>query len=443
MKYSSVVQLAASVSVAAAASSTTCPPASVYVFEPQHKQQKTVSSNTTPQLSNKQSQFLLADFLGTSSLYSSADIKDEFPSDLVHKYIASLTNAMNGDTSNSNLATAIVVINGLPDSHTLFQESSPEFEIKESPSPSFFRAFLDRMSGDMTKVSAATKSLQQSADKAVSVVSSLAHKIEEAALKGLKDIGIYKRHPMMGDAMGHMMDSMMEQSSEDDDEDCSSFAGQRLKDDLARLETLASKGLAPGEKALLRLESLDVMLQNSKYAQSYEKAVGKISKAINNLADHVDDANLRLMVVAAPRDACTNKQETLLKPCSSKSGLKKRSSTRSTIVAKSFPSIEACETATGNCTGHGACIKTGTALDGETPVYGCACQASYNADKKQTTRYGGAACQKVDISVPTQMFLWSGIALVFAGAAAIKLVYSIDAEPLPGILNLGKKPTTN
>lgn len=449
MKYSTVVQVAATVSAASAASAdTVCPPAAVYVFEPQQDQLEQHGSSGTPQLTNQQTQLLMAEFVGTSSLYSAADVKDEFPADFIHKYISSLTNGLLADSrsSSNKPATAIVVVNGLPDARALFvqDKEEPAFEIKEAPSPSFFRAFLDRVSKDVEQVvksSSAAKSVQQSADKAATVISDYAHKIEAAALKGLKDIGlISKRHMMMGDAMGHMAND----DEDDDEESCGGVAGQRLKDDVARLEALMKNGLEAGEVALLRLESLDIMLQNRKYAEYYQNAVNKLSATIHKLADQVPSSDLRLMVIASPSDACTNKQVNLLKhACSPTSKLSKRSvSEQKASTLGPYKSVEACEVATKSCSGHGSCVKVGTALDGETSVYGCACAASYNEEKKQTTRYGGYACQKIDISVPTQMFLWSGVALLLTGIAGVKLLYSIDAEPLPGILNIGKRATT-
>lgn len=101
-----------------------------------------------------------------------------------------------------------------------------------------------------------------------------------------------------------------------------------------------------------------------------------------------------------------------------------------------FSSQEQCEELTNGCSGHGSCVPVSKA---QKTQFHCVCSSTFNDDKKQTTYWAGSSCEKIDVSVPTQMFLWTGIGTVLVIAAAIKLMFSINSEPLPGILDLGKR----
>lgn len=451
MKYS-VVSKAALVyyaSASLAASPVACPPAAVYMFDGSNAQ---VSNDDTQQplsvLTNDQTQLVLADFLGTSPLYSATEFGN-------FSFKPMSGSPFDSKHSDKKAPTAIVVVNGLPDSLVLFNDEKakykPAFAIDEAPSPSFFRAWFDRISTDMKQI-VSSAGVQQTTDKAVSVITNFVHDIENAAIDGLHDLGILnKRHPMMGNHMGHMMG----ESDEDEDdkfiESCGGISGQRYKDDITRIKALKSQ-ITDGETALLRVESLHLMLENTKTASKkhYDIAVSKISHALKQLIEETPD--LRLFLIAAPADACTNKQRNLLRHCRQSSSLGKRealseidledrveSSPKVKKVSLGpYDSIEACESATHGCSGHGACAKINKAGT----LFACVCKPSVvtNKDgKNSTTRYGGYACQKIDVSVPTQMFLWTSVVLVLALVATVKLVFSLDSEPLPGILNIAKK----
>lgn len=107
-------------------------------------------------------------------------------------------------------------------------------------------------------------------------------------------------------------------------------------------------------------------------------------------------------------------------------------------IARCHATKDACESSTANCSGRGTCAKAVQA--GSNSCWTCSCKQPVRKDGVKTTSWGGAACQKKDISVPFNMFLVFGIVIVFVLIAAIKLLYSIGDEPLPSVLSAGVVP---
>lgn len=479
MKCSTVLNVATTLtavtgSVAAASNSDNCPPAAVYIFDHEkvHGFGSNEKDNSVPQLTSEQAQLILAEFAGTSPLYSALSIKDDFPQDFLEKYVTSHNKYFTQQFPEQEFfeapsdlgekpATAIVVVNGLPESTFLFNNTdttepyaTPDFEFHTSPTPSFFRAIIDRMASDVKKVMSSS-SIQQTVDKAATVVSDFAHDLEAAALSGLKNAGILsKRHMMMGDGMGHMpCHKDTKKDTVKKTHELVGVAAQRFQDDIVRLRALGQEGiLKSGETMFLRIESLDLILQNNHHNKKhYKSAAKKLASVVRQVSSELPE-NVRLMVIAAPSDACTNQQMHMLKHIpENTSGFSKRDGSSLSTNKKSkkrvtgpFSSVAACESATKKCSGHGSCVKVGSQYNGthNVPVFGCACKPVVNKKKNgqtSTIRYGGDACQKIDVSVETSMFLWTGVVLVLALVATVKLVFSMDKEPLPGILNIGKR----
>lgn len=401
-----------------AAAEPKCPGAAVYVFDNNNNQQQQNQPSAT--LNLHQAQLVLADFVGVSQLYSLKDA--HFPASYRHtcgskdRLFGSDENDLNGKPP-----TAVIVVNGLPEDHnSLFVQEdnssssvddviSPAFNIEEAPTSSFFRAFFDRISNDVTELY--NGDFKSTVDKAVSVISHFASEIEAAALKELNGSGFFKR------SLRHM----------DDGEDASHH---RHLEEVAHIRRLGHE-LSRDQTAFVRIESLN-MLQNDG-SNEYRKALKDISNALRELV--ASDSGLRLMVIAAPRSACVHKARQIIKRSTTSTSSKKLFKRASELVAAIGPykSKDACELATDSCSGHGQCRALANGL------YACACEKSYNVDKKKTTYYAGSACEKKDVSVETQMFLWTGIGIVFAILAGVKLMFSIDSEPLPGILNVGKR----
>jgi len=105
------------------------------------------------------------------------------------------------------------------------------------------------------------------------------------------------------------------------------------------------------------------------------------------------------------------------------------------VIPACFNSQSACENTTNSCSGHGNCYKA------HNNCYKCKCGttvARYNEDgTKKTVQWGGAACQKKDVSVP--FVLLASFSVVMAGlvAGAIGLLYKMGSEELPSVIGAG------
>lgn len=405
---------------------TSCPGASVYMFTGDNgaaKEASTKENNSPVTLNLHQAQLVLADFVGVSQLYSSSGAN--FPSNFKHKcHGKGMFGASSDEDLNGKAPTAVVVVNGLPEGdNTLFfangngQENledilTPSFKIDEAPSSSFFRAFFDKISTDVSDIYSGE--VKSTFDKAVSVISHFVSDLENAAIAGLEESGFFKR------SLRNMDDGEM-------------ASHHRHMDDVDHIRRLGSE-LNRGQTAFVRVESLGMLHKDN--SPEYKKALSDISVALKDLVSLGSD--LRLLVIAAPYDACTDKARSMIKRAASEgtSPLSRRSSALSSSLGP-YSSAEICENVTDSCSGHGACHKLANGL------YACSCKKTYDADKKKTTYWGGNACQKKDVSVETQMFLWTAIGILFAIYAGVKLMFSIGSDPLPGILNVAKRSSSS
>lgn len=100
-----------------------------------------------------------------------------------------------------------------------------------------------------------------------------------------------------------------------------------------------------------------------------------------------------------------------------------------------FTSQSSCENTTNFCSGHGNCYQAHNAC------FKCKCVktlARTNADgTNKTTEWGGAACQKKDVSVPFILFAAFGIFFAAVIAGAIGLLFNMGSEPLPSVIGAG------
>lgn len=106
-------------------------------------------------------------------------------------------------------------------------------------------------------------------------------------------------------------------------------------------------------------------------------------------------------------------------------------------------SLDACNNATNACSGHGECYRKYGPVSGDSgpTCFACACKATYNK-ASGTTYWGGAACQKRDISA--QFWIIAGFSLLLIGLVswAIGMMFSIGNEKLPGVIGAGVAPKT-
>ncbi|KAJ5173979.1 uncharacterized protein N7500_001910 [Penicillium coprophilum] len=114
----------------------------------------------------------------------------------------------------------------------------------------------------------------------------------------------------------------------------------------------------------------------------------------------------------------------------------------STLAPVCHASNSSCVESTNDCSGHGSCYrKYGSGVEGSVGnCYACRCKETVVQNSDGTTkkiRWGGAACQKRDISSP--FFLVGGIsllAIVLAGSA-IGMLFSMGSQELPSVISAG------
>lgn len=101
-----------------------------------------------------------------------------------------------------------------------------------------------------------------------------------------------------------------------------------------------------------------------------------------------------------------------------------------------FTSRNACETATSNCSGRGLCLNK-YKQDADSACFACHCQKTHENNSTSVWYWGGAACQKQDVSVPFWMFVGFTIFMVGAVGFSINLLFSVGEEKLPGVIGAG------
>jgi hypothetical protein len=115
------------------------------------------------------------------------------------------------------------------------------------------------------------------------------------------------------------------------------------------------------------------------------------------------------------------------------------------ILPSCFPSMDSCNSLTRNCTGHGSCNLKYTdpsARDGapNKHCYVCSCEPQKHETsdgKEQTTYWGGAACQKKDVSVEFWLIVLFTVALIGLVGFAVGSVWSMGDEELPSVIGAG------
>jgi len=113
-----------------------------------------------------------------------------------------------------------------------------------------------------------------------------------------------------------------------------------------------------------------------------------------------------------------------------------------------FPSLNACQRGTNNCTSHGECIlkwSTDTTNDGgsvsKQDCYGCACtkpEVRKNKDgTKKTTRFGGAACHKKDVVFPFWLLAGTTVGIIGVITFGLGMLYEMGNQELPSVIGAG------
>ncbi|KAI1119175.1 hypothetical protein F5Y14DRAFT_123829 [Nemania sp. NC0429] len=119
---------------------------------------------------------------------------------------------------------------------------------------------------------------------------------------------------------------------------------------------------------------------------------------------------------------------------------------RPTAVPSCFASQNACETATASCSGHGVCVDRWGKDATDRTCFFCHCGKTvekgggYKGGDEQREHvyyWGGATCQKRDVSTPFWLFAGVSITLVATIAFSIGLLFTVGEEKLPGVIGAG------
>ncbi|KAJ9190891.1 hypothetical protein DTO164E3_9107 [Paecilomyces variotii] len=210
-----------------------------------------------------------------------------------------------------------------------------------------------------------------------------------------------------------------------------------------------------GAISILRITLPSRMERKEKTAVS-----NTLSSLFNNLSSLAAKSEQETTVLLLPLTDVTTKQkrnarydtkESALKPAvsqaaSSKSsslhGSRYESSVPSTLMPVCYLSDSACVEATNNCSGHGHCYRKYGSKDesARSDCYACKCVETVEKGKDgsvRTIQWGGPACQKKDVSTP--FFLLAGItlAIVFAIASGIGMLFNVGQQELPSVIGAG------
>lgn len=114
----------------------------------------------------------------------------------------------------------------------------------------------------------------------------------------------------------------------------------------------------------------------------------------------------------------------------------------SALLPVCYDSDISCATATNNCSGHGECyLKSSSHNDAVMgDCYACRCfktNVTTSDGSIRTIQWGGAACQKEDVSSP--FFLLAGVTIlaVVGISTAIKLLFNVGQQELPSVIAAG------
>jgi hypothetical protein len=116
-------------------------------------------------------------------------------------------------------------------------------------------------------------------------------------------------------------------------------------------------------------------------------------------------------------------------------------------------SLDSCMSSTNNCSGHGECYKKSGSAEGEdaSPAcYACGCkpteenflEGEAGRPAYRITYWGGAACQKKDVSGPFWLFAIFTVVMVGLVSWAIGLLFTVGEEKLPGVIGAGVSSKT-
>jgi hypothetical protein len=102
-----------------------------------------------------------------------------------------------------------------------------------------------------------------------------------------------------------------------------------------------------------------------------------------------------------------------------------------------------CKSSTNSCSGRGSCYLKSSSGKNSTEYqaqecWSCKCKSTAGTGSGNRTQYwGGAACQKEDVSMAFWLIAGTTIFVVAAIGFAIDMLIKVGGEPLPAILTAG------
>jgi hypothetical protein len=116
-----------------------------------------------------------------------------------------------------------------------------------------------------------------------------------------------------------------------------------------------------------------------------------------------------------------------------------------TVPGACYSTLEACNDWTNSCSGHGECYKKSGKDGGRPSCFACKCgytedhflQGDDKVPSYRVIYWGGAACQKKDVSGPFWLFAIFTVVMVGLVSWAIGMLFSIGEEQLPGVIGAG------
>jgi len=106
-----------------------------------------------------------------------------------------------------------------------------------------------------------------------------------------------------------------------------------------------------------------------------------------------------------------------------------------------FETLDSCNAATANCSSRGDCRNRWSRGEEDEGGSGKACFACHCKVGHNGVHYGGAVCDLFDVSTPFWLFTGSAVALLFLLATAVRMLFAVGEEKLPGILGAGVSRT--
>ena len=122
-----------------------------------------------------------------------------------------------------------------------------------------------------------------------------------------------------------------------------------------------------------------------------------------------------------------------------------------TIPGACYATLEACNDWTNSCSGHGNCYQKSGKDGGRPPCFACMCtpqedhflQGENKIPSYRIIYWGGAACQKKDVSSSFWLFITFTVVMVVLVSWGIGMLFSIGEEKLPGVIGAGVSSKAN